>query len=157
MKKNQLEEIEAKLKTLSRIELAYFRDWLINHYPILGMEHNIEVIIDTIDGVGAEYDDIINMLKNIADHSKWEIEESIYIEEENDGTYFVYDVQEILEDFSVNEREHFEQILRKKYPIYKNKKELDWYFTSYSFGENDYPSWKEAFAILKEMKLKDNN
>ena len=157
MKKYQLDEIETILKKLTRIEFAYFRDWLMAHYPIMALAHNIDVIIETIDGVGAEYNDVINILNNIGDHSKWEIEESIYIEEENDGTYFIYDVQEILENFSEKERKFFEQILRKKYPIYKNKKELDWYFTTYSFGETDYPSWKEAFSMLKEIKSGVNN
>jgi hypothetical protein len=66
----------------------------MDHYPILGMDHDIKTIIRTMDSVGAEYIDIINIL----DHSKWEIEESYFLKEEKSGYYNILDAQEFIEN-----------------------------------------------------------
>jgi len=154
MNKEQLDEIESKLKKLSRIELEYFRDWLMDHYPIMGMDHDIDTIIMTMDGVGVEYKDINNLLLNINDHSKWEIEESYYLEEEKSGYYLILEVQELMENLSDNEYELFMKALIEKYPIYEkeNIDRLD--IINNTFDKNNYAKWEEALVILKEIKEK---
>jgi hypothetical protein len=154
MNKEQLDEIESKLKTLSRIELEYFRDWLMDHYPIMGMDHDIDTIIMTMDGVGAEYKDINNLLLNINDHSKWEIEESYYLEEEKSGYYIILEVQELMENLSDNEYELFIKALKEKYPIYEKENITRLDIINNTFGKNNYAKWEEALVVLKEIKEK---
>jgi hypothetical protein len=36
VEEKQIDEIKSRLEKLSRIELEYFRSWLMNHYPIWG-------------------------------------------------------------------------------------------------------------------------
>ena len=48
------------LKKLTRIELEYFRSWLMEHYDIFALEHNIASYISIIEEVNAEHKDIIN-------------------------------------------------------------------------------------------------
>ena len=80
-------EQENILKKLIRIELEYFRSWLMNHYDIFALEHNIAAYIDIIEEVDAKHKDIINFLKKIHDHSEWEIDEKEFIEEDNYPTW----------------------------------------------------------------------
>ena len=75
MEQEQLDNIKERLKNMTRIELAYTRNWLMDHYSILAMEHNVKAIVSIIDDVDANFDDIVNFLDNIKDHRKWEIEE----------------------------------------------------------------------------------
>ena len=152
MDKEQIDEIEIKMKKLSRIELEYFRDWLMDHYDILGMDHDIDTILMTMDGVGAEYKEINNLLININDHSKWEIEESYYLEEEKRGYYTIIETQELMENLSESEYELFEKTLKEKYPIYVKEKIDNYLQINNTFGKDNFPKWEEALVILKEIK-----
>jgi len=152
MNEEQLDEIESKLKKLSRIELEYFRDWLMNHYDIFGMDHDIATILMTIDGVGAEYEDINNLLINIGDHNKWEIEESVYLEEERSGYYTILEAQELMENLSQNEYVLFVKTLHEKYPIYGKENITGFFQINNTFGQKDFATWEEALLILKEIK-----
>jgi len=152
MDQEQIINIEDKLKKLSRIELEYFRNWLMEHYPIYAMAHDIDTIIMTIDGVGAEYEDINNLLLNINDHSKWEIEEAYFLEEEKSGYYVIIEAQELMENLSENEYEKFIDILKEKYPIYEKEKIFDFYQINNTFGKDNFPKWEEVLTMLKEIK-----
>jgi hypothetical protein len=155
MEKSQLNEIEKRLNKLTRIELEYFRNWLMEHYPILGMDHDIKTIIRTMDGVDAEYIDIENMLNNIYDHSKWEIEESYFLEEEKSGYYNILDAQELMENLSEKEFDYFVNILKDKFPIYNEIKSIDYYSLNNTFGNEGFPNWNEILVILKDIKDKN--
>jgi hypothetical protein len=148
----KLDDIESKLKKLSRIELEYFRNWLMNHYPIYAMGHDIGTIMMTIDGVGVEYEEIDDLLNNINDHSKWEIEESYFLEEEKSGYYTLLEAQELMENLSGEECEIFINTLKEKFPIYEKDEIVNTYQANDSFGKDGYPTWEEALAILKEIK-----
>ena len=150
-------EQENILKKLSRIELEYFRNWLMNHYDIFALEHNITSYIDIIDEVDAEHKDIINFLKKIHDHSKWEIDEKEFIDEENSGYYVILDVQESMENLSPIEYERFTRILLEMYPAYKDMNDLDFFKINNSFGEENYPTWDEALKILKKVESWEMN
>ena len=110
------------LKKLSRIELEYFRNWLMIHYDIFALKHNITAYIDIIEEVDTKHKDIINFLKTIHEHPKWEIDESIFNKEEKSGYYIILDVQESMENLSPIEYKRFTRILLEKYPAYKDKK-----------------------------------
>jgi hypothetical protein len=153
MERNQLNEIEKRLEKLTRIELEYFRNWLMDHYPILGMAHDIGTIIDTMDGVGSEYKDVDNMLNHIHDHNQWEIEESYFVEEEKSGYYIILDTQEIMENLSVKSWNIFVNILIEKYPIYNTIKSVDLFSINDSLGKDGFPKWIEIFEMLKNIKL----
>jgi len=150
MKEKTQLEIENILKKLARMELEYFRNWLMNHYEIFALGHSIEILIDIIDELEIEHKDIIDFLKTITDHSKWEIDESEFIEEEKSGCYTIWDTQELLEKLSEKESERFINILKEKYPVYNNIDNLTYFELEDSFGKENYPSWEEAFVILKK-------
>jgi predicted RNA-binding Zn-ribbon protein involved in translation (DUF1610 family) len=100
MEDKQYNDIEERVFKLTQVELAYFRNWLMNHYPILGLDFDVYTILSTMDGVEANYEDVDNLLKDIHDHSKWEIDESKIlkflknIEEEDKKETIVYPVQQ---------------------------------------------------------------
>ena len=153
MEQEKLNEVEKRLEKLTRIELEYFRDWLMNHYPIYGMDHDIGTIIGTMDGVGAKYEEIDSMLRTISDHSKWEIEESVYKEEEESGYYRMIELEIELDNLSKNEWVYFEDILEKRYPGYVGSTNYYIYVKGTSGGEGE-PTVEEVFEVIKEVKNK---
>ena len=154
MEQEQLNDIKEKLLKLSRIELAYTRDWLMEHYSIFAMEHSVKAIVSIIYDVNAKYNDILNFINNIKDRSKLEIEESLFIEDEKNGSYYEWDAEEFINDLSIKEWGIFFNLLKDKYPKYKKMKELNYYEINNSFGKSGYASWEQAFYIL--MGIKEN-
>ena len=151
MNKEQLDDIEEKLKKLSMIEIAYFREWLMNNYPILGMNYNIGTIINTIDGVGAEHDDINKLLGNIHDHSKWEISEEIFLEDERNGYFKIIQVDEGVDALTDKEREYFWNLLEKRYPDYWESN-VFLQCTHGTSGIKGHPTVDDILAILEHIK-----
>jgi len=149
----QLDDIANRLEELTRIELEYFRDWLMNHYPIFAMAHDIGTIIQTIEGVGADYDEIDSMLKDINDHSKWEIEESVYIEEEKSGYYQQIELDIELDNLEENEWAYIEELLEKRHPGYIGSSNKNLYYRlSDTSGEDGEPTVEEVLEIIKEAR-----
>jgi hypothetical protein len=81
----EMTKIENSLKALAKIELLYFRDLLMNEYPIYAMGYDIGTIMHTIDGVGATFEEVNKLLENITDHTQWKIPESEYIRDIENG------------------------------------------------------------------------
>ena len=153
MNQNQLEKIEDKLRTLSIMELDYFRNWLMNNYPIYGMAHDVEAIMFTVEGVEVKYKDAKKILDNIKDQSKWVLDVSYFLENEKNGYYRTIEAEQITDNFSEFELINFINYLKEKYPIY-NKKEIDYRFIHNSFGKKNYPKWVEIREIIIQGKYK---
>jgi len=155
MKQEEIDEIEKILEPLSIMEIDYFRNWLMEKYPIYAMDHAICTILDTMDGVGAEYNDVMNILKNIKDQSKWELDISYFIENEKSGYYRIIEAQQIIDKLTEIDFENFKSYLREKYPIYNTIKYIDYYETyNNTFGQDNYPKWDEIYEIVKYEKYK---
>jgi len=151
MNKEQLDDIEEKLKKLPMIEIEYLRDWLMNHYPIIGMAHDIGTIIITIDGVDAEYNDINKLLLNIHDHSQWEIDEELYLEDERNGCFKIIQIENGVDALTDKEREYFWDLLEKRYPDYWESK----VFYQCIHGTSDikgHPTVDDILSILEHIK-----
>jgi len=82
-----MNEIENKLEKLTKTELLCFRHLLMDDYPIYSMGYDIGTIMHTIDGVGATFDEINKLLEIVKDHTKWQIPESVYIKDIENGVY----------------------------------------------------------------------
>jgi hypothetical protein len=83
----ETEALRERIIGLSTIEKEYFRDLLMGNYPIYALSHEVDTVMDTIDGVGADFGILNGWLDTIHDHSKWEIDEATYLEEEKRGDY----------------------------------------------------------------------
>jgi len=149
MELEQLNEIRKRLKNLSIMEIDYFRNWLMDKYPIYAMSHDIYTIIDTMEGVKAGYNDVMNILNNINDKNKWVLDVSYFINNENNGYYRIVEAQQIIDKLSKNNFLKYLNYLKDKYPIYKTKEELDYVSINNSFGEENYPKWDEIYEIVK--------
>jgi len=152
MNHEQFCSVEDKLSKLPLMELDYFRNWLMIHYPVLAMDYDINTIMRTVDGVDADYEAVNNLLENIKDHSKWEIEEENFLKLEKRGYYDTIEAALLFENLSKNEYEKFISILNEKYPIYKKEKIVDKNKIYNSFDENGFPKWIDVLVILKEIK-----
>ena len=82
-----MDEIENKLRNLTKTELLCFRDLLMNNYPIYAMAYDIETIMHTIDGVGGTIEEINELLEIVYDHTKWEVSEAEYLEDIENGIF----------------------------------------------------------------------
>ncbi|GHV80425.1 hypothetical protein AGMMS49944_22160 [Spirochaetia bacterium] len=102
---------EYALKKLSVIEREYFRDWLMNNFPIYAMAHDIDTIMSTMRDVGAQCKKTEKFLNGIHDHKKWDIEESIYLDEFGSRI----DAEDKLKDLSALERVYFRYWLNEEY------------------------------------------
>jgi hypothetical protein len=151
MKIEQIDEIEKRLETLPRIELEYFRNWLMNHYPILALAHDIGTIISTMDDVGAEYNEIDDLLKTIKDHSKWEIEESYFLEEERNGYYKMIELEIEVDKLTKKEYEHLIELLNKYFPGYVDSPSFRNYVIGSSRKEGD-PTVDDIFNLLEKIE-----
>ena len=154
MKRKHFEEIEDKLNTLSTMELDYFRNWLMDNYPIYGMAHDVDTIMMTMEGVDAKFCDVKKILDNIKDQSKWVLDVSYFLENEKNGYYRTIETQQKMDNLSKIDFEKFINYLKEKYPIYNKEKDLDYIFIHNSFGEENYPKWDEICEIINNEKFK---
>jgi len=155
MKKEQLEEIEKFLNTLSIMEIDYFRNWLMDNYDILALNHDVDTIIETMDGVEANYKDSKRILDNIKNLSKWELDTSYFIENEKNGYYRIIEAKQIINKLSKTDFNIFLNYIKEKYPIYNNEEYEDYFLISNSFGEENFPEWDEIYGILKNELYKN--
>ena len=88
MSDEQKIEIINELKKLSKIEIAYLRELIMQNLSYMALGYTINDIIGILDwSFESDYEIYKKLLINITDHSKWSIEESIFIEEEKTGLY----------------------------------------------------------------------
>jgi len=88
MTKEQRNELVNELKNLSKIEIAYLRELFMKNFPFVALGYTLYDIVWAIDCcVESEYEKIKELLKDITDHSKWTIDEAVFIEEEKTGLY----------------------------------------------------------------------
>ena len=127
----------------------------MNNYGIYAMGHSIKAILRILE-FGIKFDDVIKFLDNIFDHSSWEIDESLFIEDEKSGSYFIWDAQDLMDDLSESEWDYFVEFLKKKFSKYNEMKELDFHSINDSFGEPEFPTWEEAYNILNKIKARAN-
>ena len=82
MTEEQKNEIITELKKLSKIEIAYLRELIMENLSYIALGYTLNDIIRILDwSFRSDYEIYIKLLNNITDHSKWSINESIFIEE----------------------------------------------------------------------------
>ena len=151
MEKEELEIIRKRIEKLTRMELAYMREWMMNRYDIISMDHHISSIPITLDTVDAEFKEIDNFLNEVKNHSKWEVDESVFIEAEKKGTFIEWDTDSLMARLSDEEWGIFYNRLKSKYPKYEEMHDWSYNKISDSFGVNGFSSWEEAYNILKDI------
>jgi len=96
MTKELRDELVAECKKLSKIEIAYLREFFMQNFPFVALGHTLYDIVFAIDCcIEDEYVIIKELLKDITDHSTWTIDESKFIEEAKTGLYDEMDHAEI--------------------------------------------------------------
>ena len=152
MEQEKKDEIKRKLEKITRIERRYFMDWLMDNYPIYYIRQDNHSIMMAIDYSGAKYKKINDFLNNITDHSKWEIDENIYIKAEKDGLFIIPDTNELISELTEKENNYFIHLLKEKFPIYNEFESMDYLKLTNSFDKEGYPKYIEVLEILKEIK-----